>query len=61
MAHTCFYDPSFDYSSITLSGKRGGTDTKKGQKYSPHMYVCIALLYWEIADGYVYLQCSLFL
>ena len=39
MAHTFFYDPSFDYSSITLSGKRAGTD-KKRQKF-PHMYVSV--------------------
>ena len=43
MAHTFFYDPSFDYSSITLSGKRAGTD-KKRQKF-PHMYVCICAGY----------------
>ena len=51
MAHTFFYDPSFDYSSITLSGKRAGTD-KKRQKF-PHMYLCLLkrICYSHWANG----------
>ena len=52
MAHTFFYDPSFDYSSITLSGKRGGTDTKRTE-ISQHEHVVLYAIVFASVSNFI--------